>query len=158
MSTHNREQEIIVVASLLEKPPNFGHLMRTLSNYPFTTLVVPSAAMLHEPECLEVYSEHPSATIIEVKEKDMLSYLSVQKQRGFSVVALEQATRSIPLEKFEFPRRCVLVLGNERLGMSSEVIEMADYLVEIQQFGKVRSLNVHVSSVLFLWAYQTSLE
>ena len=94
--------------------------------------------------------------MVEVKEKDMLSYLSVQKQRGFSIVALEQATKSVPLEKFQFPKRCILVLGNERLGMSSETIDLADHLVEIQQFGKVRSLNVHVSSVLFLWAYQTS--
>lgn len=42
----------------------------------------------------------------------MLCYLSVQKQRGYSIVALEQATRSVPLEKFEFPKKCVLVLGN----------------------------------------------
>ena len=147
---------MIVVASLLEKPPNFGHLMRTLSNYKCTTLVVPTALMLREQECLEVYNEQPLTAVVEVKEKDMLSYLSVQKQRGFSIVALEQATKSVPLEKFQFPERCILVLGNERLGMSSETIDMADHLVEIQQFGKVRSLNVHVSSVLFLWAYQTS--
>lgn len=30
---------------------------------------------------------------------------------------------------------------------------MMDHLVEIQQFGKVRSLNVHVSSVILLWSY-----
>jgi tRNA guanosine-2'-O-methyltransferase len=87
----------------------------------------------------------------------MLAYLSVQKQRGYSIIALEQATRSVSLEKFIFPKRCVLVLGNERLGMGSEVIELAEHLVEIPQFGKVRSLNVHVSSVMFLWSYQTSL-
>lgn len=44
------------MASLLEKPPNFGHLLRTLSNYKYTTLVVPSSIILQDSECKEIYN------------------------------------------------------------------------------------------------------
>lgn len=41
--------------------------------------------------------------------------------------------------------------------MGAELLELADHLVEIRQFGKVRSLNVHVSSVLFIWSYYATV-
>ena len=79
--------------------------------------------------------------------------MTVQKQRDYKLIALEQTSNSVTIDKFEFPRRAVIVLGNERIGMGSSVIDMMDHLVEIQQFGKVRSLNVHVSSVILLLNY-----
>ena len=48
-------------------------------------------------------------------------------------------------------------MGNERVGMNSNIIDLMDHLVEIQQFGKVRSLNVHVSSVILLWSYHQGM-
>lgn len=47
----------------------------------------------------------------------------------------------------------MLLLGNERLGASAELLAMADLLVEIPQVGKIRSLNVHVSMAICIWQY-----
>ena len=43
------------------------------------------------------------------------------------------------------------MLGNERLGMPVELIQLMDYCIQIPQFGVVRSLNVHVSGSIVLW-------
>lgn len=70
---------------------------------------------------------------------------------GFTIVALEQTTNSTPLHAFTFPRRTCLVVGNERTGIPAEVLHLVDECVEIPQFGRVRSLNVHVSGSIAIW-------
>ena len=66
-------------------------------------------------------------------------------------MALEQTSNSIPLQSYSFPKKICIVLGNERLGIPAEVLHLVDDCVEIPQFGRVRSLNVHVSGSLAIW-------
>lgn len=70
---------------------------------------------------------------------------------GFTVVALEQTSNSVSLHSYTFPKKTCIVLGNERMGISAEVLHQVDDCVEIPQFGRVRSLNVHVSGSLAVW-------
>jgi len=53
------------------------------------------------------------------------------------------------------PMSCqvVVVLGAEKQGIPVEVIQELDIVVEIPQFGVIRSLNVHVSGALLVWQY-----
>jgi tRNA G18 (ribose-2'-O)-methylase SpoU len=37
--------------------------------------------------------------------------------------------------------------------MNREILAVLDHIVEIPQFGIVRSLNVHVSGALIVWEY-----
>ena len=69
------------------------------------------------------------------------------------LVGLEQSTNSSQLQEFQFPAKTVLVPGDEKKGIPSDVLQMLDFCVEIPQFGLVRSLNVHVSSSILLWEY-----
>lgn len=46
-----------------------------------------------------------------------------------------------------------MLLGNERIGAPSALLNEGDLLVEIPQIGKIRSLNVHVSMVICLWEF-----
>ena len=34
-----------------------------------------------------------------------------------------------------------------------DLLELVDYCVEIEQFGKIRSLNVHISAVLSIYEF-----
>ena len=70
---------------------------------------------------------------------------------GGRVVALEQTTYSTRLEQYAFARQTCLVLGNERTGVPAEILHEVDYCVAIPQFGRVRSLNVHVSGAIAVW-------
>lgn len=60
---------------------------------------------------------------------------------------------SVSLEKFTFPERCVLVLGREKEGIPTELLQIIDVCVEIPQLGIIRSLNVHVSASIMLFDY-----
>ena len=91
--------------------------------------------------------------IREVAPEYMKVYLHQKQQDGYMLVGLEQTTNSSHLKEFKFPEKVVLVPGDEKKGIPSDVLRMLDYCVEIPQFGLVRSLNVHVSSSILIWEF-----
>lgn len=95
-----------------------------------------------------------------MKPDDLKTYLRVRRAEGYRIVAAEQTTHSIPLERFRFPDRCVVLLGDEKEGVPVDLIRYVDDQVEITQLGRTRSLNVHVSAALFIhqFAVQQLLE
>ena len=75
--------------------------------------------------------------------------------RGYSVVALEQATGSSDLaaRDLSLPTPAVLLLGAEGEGVPNALFDLVDCCVEIPQLGVVRSLNVHVSGAIAVWMF-----
>jgi tRNA G18 (ribose-2'-O)-methylase SpoU len=63
---------------------------------------------------------------------------------------------SVKLEKFTFPERCVLVVGQEGTGLSEPMRMGCDSLVEISQFGSTRSINVGAAAAIAMheWVRQ----
>jgi len=64
---------------------------------------------------------------------------------GLKVVCVEQDSRSVPFNKAEYSFPVALVVGNETYGVSKEVLDMVDMIVEIPMWGVNKSLNVMVS-------------
>src|SRR3989338_6715324 len=67
------------------------------------------------------------------------------------IVAVEQSAKSVPYDKFAYKLPLALVVGNETYGVSQEVLEMVDEIVEISMFGVNISLNVMVSLAIVLY-------
>ena len=80
--------------------------------------------------------------------EDAISYL---KNRSIKILALETATNSRSIYEVEFPNNCALILGNEALGISEKILNMADEIINIPLSGWKNSLNVGVcfASVAF---------
>lgn len=75
------------------------------------------------------------------------------KSNGYRIVAIEQATFSVPLPAYRFDRRSVLVLGNERLGVTDESLALADDVVEIPLNSRPFSMNVGMAACVALYEY-----
>ncbi len=73
------------------------------------------------------------------------------KIKNLKVVAIEQDKKSISYTqmKWEFP--VAVVVGNETNGISKEVLDMCDAIVELPMFGVNISLNVMVSLGIVLY-------
>lgn len=61
------------------------------------------------------------------------------------IIAIEQSAKSIQYDKFEYKMPICLIVGNETTGVSKEVLDSCDVIVEIPMFGVNISLNVMVS-------------
>jgi 23S rRNA (guanosine2251-2'-O)-methyltransferase len=94
------------------------------------------------------WSEHPRAW--EVVED--------AKARGAWVVVAEQMTGSVRPEQVVPVFPAALVLGAERIGVSSEVIQAADAAVAIPMLGMSNSLNVATTAAILLYWLSTRLE
>lgn len=70
---------------------------------------------------------------------------------SLQIVAIEQSTKSIPYNTFDYKLPICLIVGNETTGVSKEVLKVADAIVEIPMFGVNISLNVMVSLGIVLY-------
>uniref|UniRef100_UPI00358F8850 probable methyltransferase TARBP1 isoform X1 n=2 Tax=Myxine glutinosa TaxID=7769 RepID=UPI00358F8850 len=145
---------LVVVASLIDKPTNLGGLCRTCEIFGVSSFVIESLQHLADKQfqSLSVTAEQ-WICIKEVKVHRLADYLFEMKQRGYTVVGVEQTANSRSLAQFSFPQRTLLLLGNEREGIPAPLLHELDVCVEIPQRGVVRSLNVHVSGALLIWEY-----
>lgn len=67
------------------------------------------------------------------------------------VVAIELDKRSIPYKKAEYRFPIALIVGHESDGVSKEVLDASDLIVELPMFGVNKSLNVMVSLGIVLY-------
>jgi 23S rRNA (guanosine2251-2'-O)-methyltransferase len=70
---------------------------------------------------------------------------------NIQVVAIEQAEGSVAYDKFDYQLPIALVVGHESEGVSKEVLEICDGVVELPMFGVNISLNVMVSLGIVLY-------
>lgn len=77
--------------------------------------------------------------------------LSELKQSGFIVVAVEQTKNAVSLYTFTVPEKVAYIFGNEIDGVSKELLDMSDVIVEIPMSGQKESLNVGVSAGIVLF-------
>ncbi|XP_024005166.1 uncharacterized protein LOC18030139 [Eutrema salsugineum] len=147
-------QSLILVASLLDRIPNLAGLARTCEIFKASGLAVADANIIHDKQfqLISVTAEK-WVPIMEVPVNSLKLFLEKKKREGFSILGLEQTANSVSLDKYQFPKKTVLVLGREKEGIPVDIIHVLDACVEIPQLGVVRSLNVHVSGAIALWEY-----
>lgn len=78
------------------------------------------------------------------KADKTIDVISKLKSEGVQIISIEQDKRSIPYTllsvKIQFP--CAIVIGNETTGVSKEVLDASDIIIELPMFGVNKSLNV----------------
>lgn len=81
------------------------------------------------------------------------------KKQGVQIIAVEQSLLSTPYSvlgtKVKFP--CAIVVGHETDGVSKEVLELSDIIVELPMFGVNKSFNVWGSAAVIAYKVLESL-
>src|SRR3989344_2672980 len=70
---------------------------------------------------------------------------------NLKIYAVEQDKRSVKYDSVEYEFPLALVVGHESEGVSKEVLDMADAIVELPMWGVNKSLNVMVSLGIVLF-------
>lgn len=68
--------------------------------------------------------------------------------KGVQIIAVEQDKRSIPHHQLHPTFPCAIVVGHETEGVSKEVLDLADVIVELPQYGVNKSFNVWGSAAV----------
>lgn len=83
--------------------------------------------------------------------EDIFAVIKQLKSQGYTVIALEQSRKAIPLQKLVVPDKLAIIIGREVEGLEPEVIKACDETVEILMFGKKESFNVVQAAAMALY-------
>lgn len=93
------------------------------------------------------------------KKDSTLELVLELKSKGIQIVAVEQDKRAISYKqlagKLSFP--LAIVVGNETEGISTKVLDKADFIVELPMFGINKSFNVWGSAAVIAYKILESL-
>jgi tRNA G18 (ribose-2'-O)-methylase SpoU len=82
-----------------------------------------------------------------------LPVLDSLRNDSYCLVGLEQTSNSQSLHGYPFVRRTALVIGNERTGLTDDILTRLDDVVEIPVWGLPYSYNVASAATMALYEY-----
>ena len=85
--------------------------------------------------------------------RSLLPVLKTLRDEAYSLVGLEQANGSVPVYEFAFPRKTALIIGNERLGIESNILSELNHIVEIPTHGLPYSHNAATAAAIAMYEY-----
>jgi tRNA G18 (ribose-2'-O)-methylase SpoU len=155
--------EIIVIAHNIRSAHNVGAIFRSsegfgvkkiiLSGYtPYPT--VPGDTRL--PHIREKLTDQIHKTALDAEKIVPFEYQEVinfdsLRSAGYIIAGLEQDMRSVALPEYIAPQKIVLLLGEEVEGITSELRNECDVLLEIPMQGTKESFNVSVAAGIALY-------
>lgn len=72
---------------------------------------------------------------------------------GYHLIAIDNQPGAKQLHDYELPAKTILIFGGEGPGISPELLKQAEVMLEIEQFGSTRSVNVGVASGIAMYAW-----
>ena len=144
----SRPRELVVACAPMRSNVNISSVARTASACAVERLILTGNASLISKiardgaEELEVSIHRSLAPVLQKLRND-----------GYRLVGLEQTTNSTSMHGYNFSRRTVLVVGNVRTGLTPEILELLDDVVEIPVYGLPHSFNAATAASMALYEY-----
>lgn len=144
---------LVVVLDNIRSLNNIGSVFRTSDAFLIERIYL--CGITAKPPHKEIHKTALGAT----DSVEWLHYESIDqlmhefKSEGRSVLAVEQADKSVSLNDFqpEPGKKYAVIFGNEVKGVQQDVIDLCDECLEIPQYGTKHSLNISVSCGIVLW-------
>jgi tRNA G18 (ribose-2'-O)-methylase SpoU len=145
---------LVVCAVLVENPMNLGALCRTAEAFRLESLVLRDLKLAQERQFRQVaVTTHRWQPLAACAPAALPAWLALQRQRGYSIVALTSASTAQSLVTTVLPVHTVLVLGRELTGIPAEILALCDQALVIPQYGVVESLNVQTAAAMAIYEY-----
>lgn len=78
------------------------------------------------------------------------------RDAGVPVIGIDNVPGSVPLEGYPLPRACVLLFGQESVGLSAAAVDACADVLHIRQFGSTRSINAGAAAAIAMHAWVTA--
>lgn len=141
-------RELLVVCAPLRSNINLSRIVRAASCCGLDRIVCTGQAKLDR----KVARDGADAITIEV-HRTLPPVLDNLRREGYRLVGLEQTTDSHDMHGYAFPQRTALVIGNERTGLTPDLLAQLDDVVEIPVWGLPYSYNVATATAMALYEY-----
>jgi len=142
------EEDCVLALEDVGNPHNLGGIMRSCAHFGVKGLLVEDASLLESGAAVrtaEGGAEHVQA----ISGDNFSDGLERFRQAGYAIVTTS-SHKGTALYQSTLPKKMVLVLGQERDGVSDATFDNADMRIAIPGSGNVESLNVSVATGVLL--------
>lgn len=146
-----KKQPTVIVLDNIRSLSNIGSFFRTADAFAVEAIYL--CGITAKPPHREIHKTALGATeTVHWKYfNSALEAVKALRSEGYLIAALEQAHNSISLHDFKQQLPTAYIFGNEVDGVSEEVLDASDVILEIPQAGTKHSLNVSVCAGILLW-------
>lgn len=144
----DRPRELVLVCAPLRSNVNLSRIVRAASCCGVPRIVVCGNFKIDR----KIARDGAEQVVVE-SHRTLPPVLKKLRDEGFRLVGLEQTTDSHSLYEYRFDRRTALVIGNERQGLTDELLPLLHDVVEIPVYGLPFSFNVATATAISLYEY-----
>jgi len=149
-----KEYPIILVCENLSSPANLGSLLRLSDAFGIERILFSNENINFKSSRLNRTARGTQNFVPFEDSVNIFEYIQNLKKSDFNIFGLEitqtsMALHDIPIVK---NKKTVLIIGNERNGISETILKLCDAIVHINMYGKNSSMNVAQASAIALYA------
>lgn len=144
------ETALVVMLDHVTDVRNMGAIARTAECTGVNALVVPDHGSAAINEDAIKTSSGALLRLPVCREQNLKTVVNLAKQYGYQVVAATEKG-AVHYREVDFTKPTLLIMGNEEMGISQELLRMSDVRAKLPIVGEVASLNVSVAAGVFMY-------
>lgn len=147
-----QKNTIIVLCDGLQSPANIGAIFRLCDAFGVAEVIFNNPIDLSSNR-LKRTARNTEKTVKHSIVKDLEATLLEFQQKNYTALALEISENSMPLSQISklVKDKLVLVIGNERMGVSEKILQNVHHVTHIEMFGTNSSMNVAQATAIALY-------
>ena len=144
---------IIVVLDNIRSLNNIGSVFRTCDAFLIKKIYLCGITASPPHKDIHKTALGSTETVEWEYAKNTLDVINKLRKENISIISVEQTEDSTNLNDFRpnVNKTYAVIFGNEVKGVSQQVVDVSDIVIEIPQFGTKHSLNISVSAGVVIW-------
>jgi tRNA G18 (ribose-2'-O)-methylase SpoU len=140
----------IILLNGLTSPENVGSIVRSSAAFGINSIITDEKTCSpYLRRCIRV----SMGNIFSMKTYHSINVrgdLKKLKDLGYTIMSTANIPGSIDLKTYQFPKKCVLIIGSEGNGIESDILSSSDVILKINIDSQVAHLNAANAASIFL--------
>jgi len=151
----SKKTSAIVVLDNIRSIHNVGSIFRTSDSFLIEKIIISGYTATPENDRMKKTALGSSDSVDWEYSDDIIETIKKLQKKDVKIISIEQADESLKIEKFNpvSGTKYAFIFGNEVDGVSDDIINVSDEVIEIPQVGTKHSLNVSVAAGIVLWDF-----
>ena len=148
----SKKTPITIVLDNIRSALNVGSVFRTADSFLIENIILCGITTTPPNKAIRKVALGATESVDWQFAENTLNAVLKLKKNGYHIMAVEQADKSSKLDNFSLPNKPIaIIMGNEVDGVSEDVINICEEVIEIPQFGTKHSLNISVATGIVIW-------
>jgi tRNA G18 (ribose-2'-O)-methylase SpoU len=140
--------ELHIAIENLERDFNMGTIVRTANAFNVHTIHIIGRRQWNKRGAMVT-----DAYMNIIYHASIEEFLDAMKMDDRVIVAMDIVDGARDLSSQPLPKNCVMIFGSEGAGISDELLRRSDMILQIEQFGSTRSINVGVAAGIAMYSW-----